>query len=378
MTRIVQIVPFLAPGTGIGAVAWNLDRAFRALGVQVENFTYGTALRGRSPRVGLGRRRERMLQAWRVVWFSTIGGRRARAFLGERPDAVGICHNNAMAGDVYVNHGVVLSFARARRRALRRVLRNPLIVFTHLRDLIRYRGSTHRVVVALTHAEADVLRHTYGRIRPRIEVIPNGVDLEAFRPPSTSERREVRELFRLDPQARVALFIGHDLERKGLGLCVEALREAPTVLLLAVGGDAKAVAAARRHAEERGVADRMLLLGDQTELSRYFAVADMFVMPSAYEASGLVYLEALASGLPVIATRVGVAVEVIREGHNGFLVDAEPRQIAARLEQLAAEDLSPWRERARRSVAEYSWTAIARRYLDLAERVQAERKAQDA
>lgn len=374
MTAIVQIVPFLSRGTGIGAVAWHLDRAFRAHGVDVETFTYATALRGRSPRVGRGRRRERMLQAWRVVWFSTVGSRRARTFLAQRPHAVSICHNNAMAGDVYVNHGVVLSFVRSRRRALRAAVRNPLFLFTHLRDVVRYRGRTHRVVVALTQAEAETLRRTYGRVRPRIEVIPNGVDLDEFRPPAPDEREAVRALFRLDAQARVALFVGHDLERKGLHLCIEALRDAPAVLLLAVGGDAKAVETARRLAQDRGVDERVLLLGDQAELSRYFAVADMFVMPSAYEASGLVYLEALASGLPVVATRVGIAADVVRDGRNGYLVEPEPHQIAARLEELASEVLSPWRERARASVEAYSWTAIAQRYLDLAERLTAERE----
>ena len=62
------------------------------------------------------------------------------------------------------------------------MIRNPFHIFIYLRDLIRYRGRTHRAVVALSQADVAELRESYGRVRPRVVVIPNGVDLDRFQP----------------------------------------------------------------------------------------------------------------------------------------------------------------------------------------------------
>ncbi|GAA1059044.1 glycosyltransferase [Agromyces bracchium] len=371
--RIVQIVPFIGPGSGVAGVAWNLDREFRALGAEVENFTLASATRGlRQVRVR-GWRTARIAQAQRMIWFSVIGTRRAKAFLAERPDAVSICHNNAMVGDVYVNHGVLLAAMRARGNSTLRFLRDPTHIFTHVRDVIRYRSDIHRRVVVLSDAEIDVLKRTYGRVRPPITVIPNGVDLERFRPPTDVERREARERFQLDDEHRVAVFVGHEFDRKGLPIVLEAMASAPTVLLMVVGGNARLLERAKADAERLGVADRVLFVGQRGEVRPFLSAADMFVLPSHYESSGLVFLEALACGLPVVATSVGVAAELVRDGENGFLVGHDAAEIARRLEQLAGEDLAPWRERARASVAGWTWADVARRYLELAAQVAAER-----
>ena len=100
-----------------------------------------------------------------------------------------ICHNDVMAGDIYVNHGLLQPAMRARGHYGWRMLRNPVHLFTAVRDRRRYRRRTHRAVVALTRAEADLLRATYGKVAAPISVIPNGVDLERFRPPTSAERR---------------------------------------------------------------------------------------------------------------------------------------------------------------------------------------------
>ena len=66
-----------------------------------------------------------------MVWLSTVGGARARRFLAERPDAISICHNDFMAGDVYVDHGVILASMRARGNPAWLMIRNPFHVFIH-------------------------------------------------------------------------------------------------------------------------------------------------------------------------------------------------------------------------------------------------------
>jgi UDP-glucose:(heptosyl)LPS alpha-1,3-glucosyltransferase len=83
-----------------------------------------------------------------VVLDGRIG--RGRTACGRLPDAVAICHNDALAGEVYVNHGIVLAAMRARGARDPRMARNPLHLFTLARDTVRFGTRTHRVVVNLT------------------------------------------------------------------------------------------------------------------------------------------------------------------------------------------------------------------------------------
>ena len=191
----------------------------------------------------------RIRGGWRMVWFSTVGTMRAREFLADRPDAITITHNNVMIGDVYINHGLLLASMRARGRSFWGIYRNPFHVFIYLRDRIRYRGRTHRAVVCLSEAEAADLRATYGPIRPRVEVIPNGVDLERFRPPTPEERLAARTELKLGTEERVAVFVGHEFSRKGLSFAIQGLPHAPSVLLLVLGGNDDIIAERLRRGE---------------------------------------------------------------------------------------------------------------------------------
>lgn len=373
--RIVQIAPFVQKGKGIAGVAWQLDRAFRAAGVESELFTFRTARAGRpwpGARTPFGMR---ALRARRVIWFSTVGTRRARAYLAERPDAVSICHSEAMIGDVYVSHGFESLALRERKSGWWRLLANPVRAFNYLHERHRYRADVHRVVVSLSDSETDALYRGYTTVRPPVQVIPNGVDLEEFRPPSPEDRARARAQFLLPDEARVAILVGHDLLRKGVLTAIEALVHAPTVLLLVVGGDAASIGAAQSRAEDAGVVDRVLFVGVRGDIRELMAASDMFLFPSRYEANALVVLEALACGLPVICTRVGYAPEIVVDGQNGWLVDDDPIEIGDRLEQIAADAVGSWSARTRASVVDYGWDAVAQKYIALAESIVATREA---
>jgi len=373
MTRIVQIAPAIEPGSGVAGVAYNLERELAAAGAEVERFTAaeaGRRLDGSGSRSALGTHLER---ARNVVWFSTVGTARARRFLADRPDAVSICHNDVLAGDIYVNHGLVQAAMRARGGYAWRMVRNPVHLFTALRDRIRYRGHRHRAIVALTTTEAELLVATYGRVSPPIHVIPNGVDVDRFRPPSDDERVKARADLGLEPDRTVAVFVGHEFERKGLPIAIEALGGAPGVLLLVVGGSAEMIRGAEARARRLAVADRVVFAGQHPDPVPFLWASDVLVLPSAYEANALVVLEALACGLPVVSTRVGFAPDLVVDGDNGFLVDRDAGALAERLRRLDGDDLGEWRVRARRTAERYAWPEIARRYLDLVETLQAER-----
>ncbi|SFR78531.1 Glycosyltransferase involved in cell wall bisynthesis [Microbacterium azadirachtae] len=362
--RIVQIAPSVAPGAGISGVAWELERAFRAQGHTVESLTAAQLVRI-PPRTQRAAWRRRLSMVGTQFRLAVGGSARARRYLAARPDAVALCHGMVLAGDVFVNHVITVAAVRARGHALWRILRNPMVPFAYVVDRIRYRGRTHRAVVALTSAEVSALERWYGAVAPPVQVIPNGVDLERFRPPTDAERRDARAALGLDDEHRVALFIGHELRWKGVPLAIDALVHAPTVMLLVVGGDSETIPLMLRRAERAGVLDRVHFAGVRTDLQAVFAAADMFVFPTLYEPYGMVVSEALASGLPVVATRQGCAADLIEDGVNGYLVDPDPVAIARRLEQIAATDVTGWRDACRRSVEHLGWDRIARRYIDL-------------
>lgn len=369
--RLVQIAPEIRAGSGVEGVAHHLEQEFRAAGADVERFTLREAGGGWLPLPPGGLARH-ALTALRVVWFSTVGTVRARTFLARRPDAVAICHNDVLAGDVYVNHGILRVAMRARGHHLWRMVRNPLHLFTTARDRVRYASHTHRVVVNLTATEERLLRATYPGLRPRTVVIPNGVDVVRFHPPTAPERAAARSACGAAEGETVAVFVGHEFARKGLPLALEALRLAPTARLLVVGGTPAMVADAQRRAGALGVADRTRFVGRQDDPVPFLHAGDVFVLPSAYEANALVVLEALACGLPVISTRVGFAPDILVDGQNGYLVDADAAAVARRLADVAA-DGGALRRNARETAERHSWTEVARHYLDLAVQVAAER-----
>lgn len=369
--RIIQIVPEVRPDSGVEAVAYHLEQEWGRLGIETVRFTLADAGGGWWPTPGRGLRGKLVL-AGRVLWFSTVGTAVSRRMLARQPvGTVSICHNDALAGDVYVNHGIVTAAMRARGHAAWRMMRNPLHLFTALRDRLRYASRIHRVVVNLTSQEDALLRQTYPRVRPRTVVIGNGVDTERFAP-DAGRRAAVREQLHLSADARVAVFVGHEYQRKGLPLVLDALAELDSVRLVVVGGDELMVAHARRDATARGVGERVIFVGRQADPRPYFQAADLFVFPSTYESYGLVVLEALACGVPVVATAVGAVPDVIVDGVNGAVVERSGPSVAAGIRRVLGGNAVALATAARTTAEEHSWSRVAREYLQLFESLRAD------
>ncbi|MCB7137028.1 glycosyltransferase family 4 protein [Cellulosimicrobium marinum] len=366
--RIVQIAPEVAAGSGVGGVAHHLEQSFRRAGVATERFTLAEARGTWLPEPGAGLRGRLALLA-RVVWFSTVGTVLARRFLAARPGAVSICHNDVLAGDVYVNHGILRVAMRARGGYAWRMVRNPLHLFTALRDAVRYRGRTHRVVVNLTEGEREALRATYPRLRVPAVVVANGVDVARFAPPSDVDRAAARAAAGVPDDAVHVVFVGHEFSRKGLGLLLDAAATVPTVHVGVVGGTPDMLADVRAHVDRLGTGDRVRLAGRVDDPLPWLHAADALALPSAYEANALVVLEALACGVPVVATPVGYVPDVLDDGRNGWIVERTVEGVARGLRAVAAldPDARSAVARAARETAEvHGWDAVARRYLALA------------
>ncbi|NUR80188.1 MAG: glycosyltransferase family 4 protein, partial [Dermatophilaceae bacterium] len=276
MTTVVQITPEIGPGTGVGAVAFHLEQEWRRAGVDVRRFTLDEAGGAWLP-AATGGVAGRLSLLARVVWFSTVGTRRARRYLRRHPDQLSVCHNDALAGDVYVNHGIAQAAMRARGHYRLRMLRNPVLLFTTARDRRRYSGGgDHRLVVNLVSDEERLLRDVYPGLTLPTVVIGNGVDVERFRPPTPLERAQARERLGLADGDRLVLFIGNEFGRKGLPVLVEALGLlAPEVRLVVVGGTPDLVAAEARRTAARRLGDRLRFDGAQTDPRPWLHAADV-------------------------------------------------------------------------------------------------------
>ncbi|ANC32710.1 glycosyltransferase family 4 protein [Isoptericola dokdonensis] len=361
---VVQIAPEIGPGTGVGAVAHHLEQELTALGLRTERFTLADAHGTWLPEPGPGIRGKLALLA-RVVWFSTVGTVLARRLLARRPDVVGLCHNDVVAGDVYVNHGILQVAMAARGDSLRRLVRNPLHLFVVARDHLRFRSRAHRVVVNLSAVEDAALRATYRRLAPRTTVIGNGVDLERYRPPDEAERARARAALGLAPDDVALVFVGHEHDRKGLPVVLDALPLTdPRTHLVVVGGTADMTAGVRRAARARGVEARVHLLGRQPDPRPALHAADALVLPTAYESYGLVVVEALACGLPVVATATGCVPDLVTDGVDGWVVEPTARSVADAVAALAVADRDTVAKAARAAAETQAWTAVARRYAE--------------
>jgi L-malate glycosyltransferase len=137
----------------------------------------------------------------------------------------------------------------------------------------------------------------------------------------------------------------------------------PARLLLV--GDGPERARAQQLAEDLGIADSVLFLGKQTSVTELLACSDLFLLPSESESFGLVALEAMACGVPVVATRTGGVPEVVEHGHSGYLapIGATAEMATAGIELLS--DADRWRHAsaaARHDAERFSTDLVIPRY----------------
>ncbi|MCS7207053.1 MAG: glycosyltransferase family 4 protein [Dehalococcoidia bacterium] len=193
-------------------------------------------------------------------------------------------------------------------------------------------------VVGVSRTVADYVQKERGR--PVEAVIYPGVDTERFAPiASVEERKSLRRRLGLPEEAFIVLAVGRLTFKKGFDVLVEActiLRAQPDLQVLIVG-DGPARPALVKRASEHGLTGlRFWGAAPMQTMSDLYRVADAFVLPSRTgEGFPLVILEAMASGLPVIATPLGGAREVVENGRTGFLVPpGDPEALAAVLSDL--------------------------------------------
>lgn len=199
-----------------------------------------------------------------------------------------------------------------------------------------------------------------------IVTIPNGIDTQAFRLTRMLSRVEYSERFvsGITPPKWTIVSMGRLHKKKGFDILVEAFARMPDSLrdshLLIAGADDGERGPLLEKVARLGLEDRVRLVGELGGEAKvqFLAGADLFVLPSHDENFGNVYLEALAAGVPIIASTGTPWSEVEREGCGRWIPNTV-ESVAAAMEEMLSTDLSAMREKARRFAARYDWSHVA-------------------
>ncbi len=221
-----------------------------------------------------------------------------------------------------------------------------------------YRPGRVERLVAVSGGVAEELRNHFPKMKDRVAMIPNGVDTETFHPAEDSGGNGSAEKVE-------AIFVGSEWERKGLNFAIEALRDNPASALTVVGeGDEDAY---QRLASSLGVGERVHFAGRSTDVASWYRRADLFVLPTSYEAAPLVTYEAAASGLPLLVTKVNGVEDLLEDGVNGWFIDRDPEDIGERFRALSTDPelRASMGRAARKDSLEYSWSRVVERYREL-------------
>ena len=197
----------------------------------------------------------------------------------------------------------------------------------------------HAVLTRCLHRHVAVSRFVAARLRDRfhvrperIVVIPNAATVapRAARPvPRTELARSAT--------APIVLTIARLDAQKGIAHLLDAAAAVPDASF-AIAGDGPDRAALEARAGALGIGDRVRFLGHRRDVPALLAAADLFVLPSLYEGLPLAALEAMAAGVPVVATAIGGTDEVVRDGETGTLVPpADPNALAAAITRTLAD-----------------------------------------
>ncbi len=287
-------------------------------------------------------------------------------------------------------------------RAIARHLRVPHVVMFHTLGEVKNRARISEqeparrirheraiarradAIVTASDHERQLLSRYYGAKEEQMHTIPCGVDIGLFRP---RDQKASRRQLGLELDSPVLLWVGRIEKLKGVDILIQALAELDErdFTLLVVGGDERAgglKAELQSQAAEAGLAANVRFVGavPHDELPVYYSAADVCVVPSYYESFGLVAVEAMACGTPVVASRVGGLVSTVIDGVTGYLIPWRcPGPFAEKLEVLLhnPELRANFSAAARRSVERFRWESVALRVAGVYDQVLVEHRARE-
>lgn len=237
-----------------------------------------------------------------------------------------IIYNNGCGATFIQDVIVAASSHRAwaeesKKAGLKRFFLNPLHYWTFAIEGFNYRRRRYKKIIAISHLIKRLLIKCYNIPSEDIEVISLGVNLKDFHPSNRNIYREiVRKELGIPEDNMLLLFVGKEFRRKGLKYIFDALNciKNEKVKLLVIGEGE--ITAFKNMAGKLGISERVIFLGHSTEVEKYYAASDIFIFPSTFDAFGMVVLEAMASGIPVIVSISAGASELVEHMKEGIVL----------------------------------------------------------
>lgn len=215
-------------------------------------------------------------------------------------------------------------------------------------EVKNYTEHRFKKVIAVSNQTKQELIEEYKVPEEDIAVIPHGIDTEEFHPRNKMYRSEIRQKHGIGEDELLIMWAGYEPNRKGLNPLIDAMLSMDAKLIVLGWTPEKG-----RYAEFK---DEIIFAGKTDQMPKYYGTADMFVFPTLYEPQGLVCMESLATGIPVITSRVCGATELMREGKDSLWLDdpKDPEEIIEKIKEAAGK-LETMGGQARKTAEKYTW-----------------------
>ncbi len=223
------------------------------------------------------------------------------------------------------------------------------------------------LLTALSKATKSEVAEYYKVPQEDITVVPPGVDVSDFKP-SREAKSSLRRQYKIPEGVPIVLFCGHEFKRKGLAQSISALARVKSEwAFIVIGGQDPSQYIAQ--AQALGVKGRIHFAGFHSDIRGLFNGSDLFLFPTSYEPFGMVILEAMASGMPIVASGFAGASELAQNGKDGLLFDNpfDTQDIAEKLRTILESPLlmKKMGARARETSLSYTWEKIAERKMEV-------------
>ncbi len=358
--RIALVIQRFSPGGGVERACASLAQGLLARGHEVHVFAERIA-----PLAGI---HEHTLPAEGIFRHHSFGAHARKALEKERFDVVQSFSRTSFQDVLRLGGGIHKEYLARTDRAYSSLGR----LWRRLRAKERWEltleqeslapSASKRIIANSRRVKEETVRH-YGVPEEKIAVVHNGVDAGQFKP-SAEARSLVRNQLGLAESDYALLFVGTGFRRKGLDYAVAAVDRVPSARLV-VAGEGRA----RPH-------PRVLHLGRRTDVAHLYAAADAFILPTLYDPFPNAALEAMASGIPAIVSRIAGVSELI-DGDS--IVVEEPwsaDELAAAVRRLADPAVRrPMGEAARRKALQHPPERVVDETLRVYEAVIALKKA---
>ena len=241
--------------------------------------------------------------------------------------------------------------------------KEPLLRIKTERQLVAH---CDRIIAATAREKAELARF-YSAENQKISVVPCGVNLDLFRP---VDKTDARKRLGFREEEKIVLYVGRFAAIKGIDRLLKAmthLGDLQDLKLVIIGGDGAGAPESiefQRLTSKLDINDKIFFAGrlEQEELPQYYSAADLLAVPSYHESFGLVALEALACGTPVVAAEVGAMDSVISQGKTGcVVVDSRPSAFARAIRDFVSKPPGEIEsvDSIRASVRQFNWSDIA-------------------